>query len=133
MTTPLQHAELTETIIGAFYYVYNRLGYGFLESVYKAALTRVLEKRGLEVQREVLVPIYLDGEIIARHRMDLLIVQTVIVEVKAGERLAEIGPVQLYNYLAATTFEVGLFFHFGKRPSVIRRSYPNCSKAMLRP
>jgi GxxExxY protein len=53
----LLHAEITESIIGAFYLVYNELGYGFLEKVYIEALVRVLRKLGHKVDREILVPV----------------------------------------------------------------------------
>jgi GxxExxY protein len=55
------HEELTGAIIGAFYHVYNRLQYGFLESIYAAALARVLVRRGHKIGREVRVPVTLDG------------------------------------------------------------------------
>jgi GxxExxY protein len=121
----MQHAELTEVIIGAFYHVYNRLGFRFLESVYAAALERALMKRGIAVAREVLVPVYFEGDLIAYQRLDMLVENTVVVEVKAGELLSRTAAPQLFNYLHATKLEVGLLLHFGREPEVIRRTHPN--------
>ena len=137
MTTPdrkpLPHEALTNVIIGAFYYVYNRLGYGFLESVYMAALAKVLIKRGLRVSREVLVPVYLDGEIIAHQRLDMVVENTIIIEGKAGERMPEHAWPLLLHYLSATTLEVGLLLYFGPKPRVMRRDAPNSEKKALHP
>src|SRR4051812_5253652 len=102
----LGQEELTRAIIGAFYYVYNRLGSGFLESVYANALERVLTRRGMRVAREILVPIHFDGEIIAYQRLDMLVNDAVIVELKASEVLQRNALPQLYNYLSATRIEV---------------------------
>lgn len=109
----LPHEDLTRIIIGAFYYVYNTLGCGFLESVYTAALVEVLTSRGYRVRTEVWVPIWFEGKMIARHRLDMLVEETIIVEVKACESLHERATRQLTNYLAATRLDVGLILHFG--------------------
>jgi GxxExxY protein len=117
MTTDnkMAHEELTHAIIGAFYYVYNRLGYGFLESVYAAALEHVLVRNGHHVAREVRVPVWFEGVIIAYHRVDMIVDHKVIVEIKATEFLHETAARQLLNYLRATKLEVGLLLHFGKK------------------
>jgi len=130
---PLAHDDLTRIIIGAFYYVYNRLGYGFLESVYMAALARVLEKRGLRVAREVLVPVHFEGEIIAYQRLDMVVEDKIIIEGKAGQRLPAIAWDLLLHYLSATTLEVGLLLYFGPRPRVMRRDIQNSTKRLLNP
>lgn len=123
-------AALTESIIGACYYVHSRLGFGFLESVYSAALERVLIRRGLRVAREVLVPIHFEHEIISYQRLDMLVEDRVIAEVKTGERLHEAAPRQLYNYLRATNLEIGLLLHFGRRATVRRIDYENTRKKL---
>jgi GxxExxY protein len=107
------HEELTGDIIGAFYYVYNRLEYGFLESIYVSALARVLVRRGHKVGREVRVPVTLDGETIGHQRIDMIVDGKVVVEVKTGARMHSSSVVQVLSYLRATNFEVGLVVHFG--------------------
>lgn len=136
MITPredLDESVLTYDIIRAFYYVYNRLGDGFIESVYSAALERTLTKWGFKVAREVRIPIHFDGEVIAYQRLDMLVNDRVIVENKAGEAVPPRGPKKLTNYLCATTVEVGLLLYFGPKPQVIRRSRHNSTKSLINP
>jgi GxxExxY protein len=116
----LLHEPITRSSIGAFYYVFNKLGSGLLESVYAAALTKVLRARGHIVEREVPVEVWFEGEPIARQRIDLLVDRKVIVEIKSGDRLSTSARLQLANYLSATGIEVGLLLHFGPRPMFLR-------------
>lgn len=120
----LVHQAITSSIIGCFYYVFNYLGYGFLETVYAAALTKVLRARGHQVQREVPVDVWFEDEIIARQRIDMLVDGKVIVELKAGDRLTTAARLQLANYLVATRIEVGLLLHFGPKPMFLREYMP---------
>jgi GxxExxY protein len=121
----LAHEHITEEIIGAFYQVYNTLGYGFLESVYKAPLVLELKRRGLEVACEVSILVYYKDVEIAWQRADLVVEQAVIVEVKSTRRLARTAVRQLYNYLSATRLEVGLLLHFGPKARFYRLYSPN--------
>jgi GxxExxY protein len=105
--------ELTGSIIGAFYYVYNHLGYGFLEKIYAEALTRVLRKLGHVVEREVWITIYLDGEVIGLQRIDMLVDSKVIVENKSTFMLSEADHRQLTSYLTGSEIQVGLLLHYG--------------------
>ena len=105
--------RLTYSIIGAFFDVYNYLGFGFLENIYKAALERELVARGHRVAREVYVPVYYKGELIGRQRIDMIVDGRVIVEVKSTHALQPIAARQLRNYLRATNLRVGLLLHFG--------------------
>jgi GxxExxY protein len=123
--TELVQATLTGSIIGAFYEVYNTLGFGFLESVYVAALDRELNSRGHGVGREIAVRVSYKGTEIAWHRIDILVDKRVIVETKAGEHIAPVAQLQLHNYLRATGLEVGLLFHFGPKPRFWRVYSPN--------
>ena len=124
---PSRHADwfpekdLTEAIIGSFFLVYNKLGYGFLESVYAAALERVLTRAGHRVDREARVSVRLDDEIIAHQRIDMIVDDRVVVEIKAAEVLPKIAQPQLLNYLRATNLEVGLLLHFAPEGARIHR------------
>src|SRR5262249_13050843 len=104
----LPEEELTREIIGAFFYVYNTLRYGFLESVYANAIAKVLRRTGHQVAREVRVPVCFENQIIGHHRLDMIVNGKVVVEIKATERLADIADRQLRSYLTATKLEVGL-------------------------
>jgi GxxExxY protein len=112
----LLHRELTEKIIGAFYAVYNELGYGFLESVYRAALIVELGRRGLAVRQEVPVEVLYLGVSVGTFRIDLLVEDLVVVEIKATERTSHADDKQVLNYLKASSVEVGLLLHFGPEP-----------------
>ena len=119
----LIHANLSESIIGAFLDSYYKLGYGFLESIYAAALTRELVKRGHRVQREVGVEVIYDGARIGWFRFDMIVDGLVIVEIKASELLPTFARRQLRNYLRATRLEVGLLLHYGPTPFIGREVY----------
>jgi GxxExxY protein len=112
--------ELTRLIIGAFFEVYNALGFGFLESIYKRALEIALRQRSLVVDREFPVEIFFAGQQVGFHRIDLLVERRVIVEVKATHKLAYADRLQLMNYVTAMHMEVGLLLHFGPRPNFKR-------------
>ena len=120
MDNSLIEERLTHSVIGAFYEVYNTLGYGFLEQVYVLALSRELVKRGHSVTREVFVPVRYKGELIAYQRLDMLVDGKLIVEAKAAIELHKSARRQLYNYLRATELEVGLLLHFGPKAQFFR-------------
>jgi GxxExxY protein len=112
--------ELTSTIINAFYHVYNELGYGFLEHVYSLALERELIARGHRVSREYAAMVYYKGVELTSQRLDVGVDERVVVENKSTEKLGLAAPRQLFSYLHATRFEVGLLLHFGPQPRFVR-------------
>ena len=112
-STVLVHAEATHAIIGAFFEVYNELGFGLLEGAYAAALEDELQRRGHLVAREQWIDVIYKGSAIARQRVDMIVDRCVLVETKATEILPRFAQRQLLSYLTATTFEVGLLLHFG--------------------
>ena len=116
----LLHADLTESIIGAFYEVYNRLGYGFLEGSYAKALQIELGYRGHTARREVRMDLYYRGFHIGRQRVDLMVDEEIIVEVKAAEAMPKIAMKQCLSYLRTTGLRVGLVLNFGARPQIKR-------------
>jgi GxxExxY protein len=117
----LVHSEITRVAIGAFYEVYNELGYGFLEAVYRRALAVRLRELGLGVRQEVLFELAYHGVDIGQYRADLIVADAVIVEVKSVERLAPVHHAQLVNYLRAADVSIGLLLNFGPSPEVRRR------------
>ena len=124
----LKHADITEAIIGAFYDVYNELGHEFLESVYRDALAVVLLSKGLSVEREKPVQVRFRGQTVGLFRTDLVVQQSVIVELKCARTLDRVHEAQLLNYLKATEFEVGLLLNFGTRPQFRRMLLDNNQK-----
>jgi GxxExxY protein len=127
-----KHTDITELIIKAFYTVYNTLGYGFLEKVYRNALAIELRKLGLDVIQEARIAVYYKGEIVGEYFADLLVAGAVIVELKAVKRLLEEHEAQLLNYLKASPYEVGLLLNFGPRPEVKCKAFDNSRKGSMR-
>ncbi len=121
----LAEEELTQQIIGAFYRVYNTLGVGFLEHVYAAALERELLKIGLRVSREQWVRMYYDGIELCQQRLDFVVNERVVVEIKATEHLPKAATRQTISYLRATNLEIGLRLHFGPEARFYRLYAPN--------
>ena len=112
--------RLTHSVIGAFFEVYNNLGYGFLEHVYVMALERELLARKHQVAREVAVQVFYKGDHIAEQRLDLVVDRKLVVEAKSTHDLHKSANRQVYNYLKATNLEVGLLLHFGPEPRFYR-------------
>jgi GxxExxY protein len=122
------HAALTQRILVTFFEVYNELGTGFLESVYRTALARALSAVPVPVDREVPIDVFFRHEAIGRFYADLVVDSRVIVEVKAGRGLVPEHQAQLLHYLRATAIEVGLLLNFGPRPQFQRLIYSNTRK-----
>jgi GxxExxY protein len=116
----LLEEELSRSVIGAFFEVYNHLGFGFLEHLYVMALERELLLREHHVAREVSVRVMYKGDELGVQRLDLIVDEKLIVETKASYELHKSATRQLYNYLRATNLELGLLLHFGPRPSFYR-------------
>src|SRR4051812_34302050 len=119
----LKHRELTDRIIKSFYKVYNTLGFGFLENVYRNALEIELRKCGLSVARQVRFEVRYDGQVVGTYFADLVVEGLVILELKAASSLVADNCSQLINYLKASKIEVGLLLNFGPRPELQRRVF----------
>lgn len=119
----MEDEGLTRQIIGCAYEVHNKLGGGFLESVYQRAMAIELSKVGLPGVIEKTVPVYYEGQQVGDFRADIVVDQRVIVELKAVETLARIHEVQLVNYLAATNIPIGLLINFGPERVEVKRKY----------
>ena len=116
----LLHGDVTRRVIGAFYYVYNRLGHGFLESVYQRALANTLERTGTRVHREAPISVEFEGTVVGDFRADIVVEDRLIVEVKAVERLGSVHEAQLLNYLRVSGLQVGLLLNFGPKATYRR-------------
>ena len=122
----LLNEDLTNTIIRCFYKVYNELGYGFLEKVYENAFSIELQNAGLICQQQCPIKVYYQNRQVGNYFADLLVEDKIIIELKAGEGGIIIEhELQLLNYLKATTYEVGLLFFFGEKPSFKRKIFTN--------
>ncbi|VAX23857.1 NADH:ubiquinone oxidoreductase subunit 5 (chain L)/Multisubunit Na+/H+ antiporter, MnhA subunit [hydrothermal vent metagenome] len=118
-----KHSEITDKIIKAYYTVYNKLGYGFLEKVYENSMLIELKAMGLKCSNQFPIKVNYNGKQVGEYFADIIVENCVIVELKASETLAPEHEVQLLNYLKATDYEVGLLLNFGAKPQVKRRVY----------
>lgn len=131
--SPLIAEALTHSVIGAFYDVYGALGYGFLEHVYELAMERELRARGHRVGRQVAVPIYYKGSVLTTYRLDMLIDERLVLELKSTPEIPPSSKRQLHNYLRATMLEVGLLLHFGPKPAFHRVIHSNAQSPQQSP
>ncbi len=110
---PDDQFSLTSTVIGAAIYVHRVLGPGLLESAYEDCLAWVLTSRGVAVHRQRILPVTFEGkQIESAYRIDLLIQNELIVEVKAVERVLPVHEAQLRTYLRLSGLKTGLLFNF---------------------
>ena len=127
----LLHSQLTEKIIGAFFDVYNELGPGFLEAVYRNAMSVALKDIGLSVETEAPINVMFRGQVVGEYRTDILVDDSVVVELKTARAIDRIHQAQLMNYLRATKMEVGLLLNFGDQPEFKRLACTNVRKPVL--
>ncbi|GAB4492831.1 MAG: GxxExxY protein [Saprospiraceae bacterium] len=128
----MKHEALTEQIIKIYYQVYNELGYGFLEKVYQNAFFLALKQAGFEVEAQRKIKVWFRDTEVGEYYADLIVSQSVILELKADEALVKEHEAQLLNYLRGTDIEVGLLFNFGKRAEFRRKVYDNDLKPNLK-
>lgn len=109
----MREQELTYQVRGAIFDTYNALGPGLLEAVYEEALAYFLTKRGLRVDRQVSVPVEVDGKRLeTRFRIDLLVERRIIVELKSVLDMREVFHLQLLTYLKLTKLYRGVLVNF---------------------
>jgi GxxExxY protein len=132
MTNPhLIEEALTYSVIGAFFEVYNTLGFGFLEHLYVLALEQELIARGHRVRREVKADVWYKGKRLGRQRLDMIVDDKLIVEVKSTYELRKQEPRRVYSSLHAPKLEVALLLHFGPEAKFYRMVSPNADKRSL--
>ncbi|HEV7378498.1 MAG TPA: GxxExxY protein [Dyadobacter sp.] len=105
--------ELSYTIRGCIFNVYNNLGPGLLESAYEAALTYELRKKGLTIARQVPIPmIYEDIRLDVGYRLDMLVENKIIIEIKSVDVLLSVRHKQIITYLKLSKLKLGLLVNF---------------------
>ena len=111
----MEYKELTEKIIGCAYRVYNRMGFGFLESVYEKCMLIELRKADLDAESQKPITVYYENEIVGEFVADIIVNDTIILELKSVRRIIKAHEVQLVNYLVSTGKPVGLILNLGQR------------------
>ncbi|MBI3267481.1 MAG: GxxExxY protein [Planctomycetes bacterium] len=117
----MEQAELTEKIIGCAYRVYNQMGFGYLESVYEKCMLIELGKAGLDAKSQHPIKVHYDGQVVGDFIADIVVGDTVLVELKSVRRVVNAHEVQLVNYLVATGKPVGLLLNFGENRVEVKR------------
>ncbi len=117
----MEYKDLTETIIGCAYRVYNRMGFGFLEGVYERCMLIELRKAGLSAESQKAITVYYENEIVGEFVPDIIVDDTIILELKSVRRIIKAHEVQVVNYLVATGKPVGLILNFGEMKVEIKR------------
>jgi GxxExxY protein len=126
----LLHQNLSDTILKIYFEVYNVLGYGFLEKVYQNAMYFELKSKGYKVEAQKQIKVYYKSQLVGDYFADLLIDDSIILELKACECLMDEHKAQLLNYLKATDVEIGLLLNFGTAPEFKRSIYTNDRKKL---
>ena len=134
MRGELLEAARVHSVVGAFYTVHNYFGYGLREFVYATALDYELSERGHQVTRELAIPVSYKGRHVAWQRIDRVVDNAVIVEIKATEKLSPADKPQIITYLRASPYQVGVLLHFGPRAKFYRViDYPKRPSASVAP
>ena len=120
MKEPIQD-DLTYHIIGCAMKVHSTLGNGFQEVIYQRALAIEMRNQGLAFQRELEMPLFYEGHSIGSRRVDFLVADKVMVELKAVIKLEDVHLAQGLNYLVAYQVELGLLLNFGAQSLEIKR------------
>ena len=115
------HNELTEKIIACAYAVYNKMGYGYLESVYERCMLIELADVGLNVKVQKPLKVLYKGQIVGDFVADVIVNNTVIVELKSVSNIIKAHEIQLVNYLVSTNKPVGLILNFAKDKVEVKR------------
>lgn len=116
-----KHSELTGTILGCSFDVYNELGMGFPEKIYQRCLELELKENDISLDREYSIPVRYKGKLVGRRRIDFVIEDKVIIELKARPYIHKSDFIQIRNYLKVAKIEVGLLINFGSSSLEYRR------------
>ena len=117
----MEYKDLTEKIIGCAYRVYNKMGFGYLESVYEKCMLIEVRKAGFDIESQKPIRVEYDGDVVGDFIADILVNDTVLLELKSVRKLVEAHEVQLVNYLVATGKPVGLLINFGETKVGVKR------------
>jgi len=125
----MEYEDLTEKIIGCAYRVYNRMGFGYLESVYEKCLMIELRKARLRAESQKPITVHYEGQVVGEFVADIIVEDTVIVELKSVKAVNVSREAQLVNYLMSTGKPIGLLLNFGEDKVEVRRKWKDYTPA----
>ena len=128
----MEKEDITHKIIGAAYKIFNTLGFGFLESVYKKAMALELTKQNMVVKEEQPLKVYYEKAVVGEFFVDLFVANEIIVELKSVENLSKAHEVQLVNYLNGMKKDIGLLINFGPNGVDVKRKYRKPEISIIR-
>ena len=117
----LKEEQLSYAIRGCVYEVFKQLGGGFLEKVYENALLKELQAQGLHAESQVPIKVRYKSAVVGEYVADVVVEDSVILELKAQQQLSKVSEAQLLNYLKATDTRVGMLVNFTYPRATIRR------------
>ena len=117
--------QLTQKIIASAFTVSNTLGHGFLEKVYENALVHELRKAGIRALQQYPIQVHYDGVVVGDYLADVLVEESVLIELKAVKAFDDVHLAQCLNYLKATGLRLCLLMNFGKAKVEVRRVVNN--------
>ncbi len=117
----LEYEDLTGRIIAAAIEVHKRLGPGFLEAIYEKSLLIELRKRGIQADQQIFIDVNYDGLKVGEHRLDMMVENTIVVELKAIKNLEDVHFAIVKSYLKASGKSHGLLLNFAKPTLEIKR------------
>jgi GxxExxY protein len=123
------YSDITEKIIGCAFKVHSKMGNGFQEEIYQRCLEIEMEKSGLTIEREVIIPVFYENIKVGSRRSDFVVEGKVIVETKAVKKMDNAEWAQIINYLEAFNYEVGLAINFGNTSLEFKRFINNKKKS----
>ena len=123
----MRYNDLTEKIIGSAYRVYNKMGFGFLESVYEKCLLIELNSAGIKAETQYSIIVNYENKVVGEFVADMIVEDEIIVELKSVRGLVKVHEVQLVNYLKATGKDIGLIINFGARKVEVKRKIRDLS------
>ena len=119
----MEQEAITHKIIGCAYNVFNTLGFGFLESIYKKAMIVEFKKLGIAFEVEKPLKVYYEDHVIGNFYIDLFVEKNIVVELKSVQKMLKEHEVQLVNYLNGMKLDFGLLINFGPKGVDIKRKH----------
>ena len=117
----LKEEQLSYAIRGCVYEVFRQLGGGFLEKVYEKALLKELQTQGLRAESQVQIKVRYKNAVVGEYVADVIVEDSVILELKAQQQLSKVSEAQLLNYLKATHINIGMLVNFAYPRATIKR------------